>query len=69
MNVRECCIYRVTELESNMRVIQERVTQLQVEKEKALADLINIRKINRTIERLVECICIVDDFNRNTYLT
>lgn len=38
---------------AELAVAVEKVTQLQAEKEKALADLNNIRKINRTIERSV----------------
>ena len=40
-------------LEAELSAAVERVSQLQGEKEKALADLNNIRKLNRTIERLV----------------
>ena len=47
------CVFRVGELEGELSVARERVTQLQVEKEKALADLNNIRKINRTMEKSV----------------
>ena len=60
----ECCIYsdlimyvfRLGELESELSGTRERVIQLQGEKEKALADLNNIRKINRTIEKSVHII-------------
>ena len=40
-------------VEGEVAGVQERATQLQREKEKALADLNNIRKINRTIEKSV----------------
>lgn len=46
-------LFRVHVMEAELGVAVEKVTQLQGEKEKALADLNNIRKINRTIERLV----------------
>ena len=46
-------VFRLGELESELSGARERVIQLQVEKEKALADLNNIRKINRTIEKSV----------------
>lgn len=45
--------YRVAVLEGELSGALEKVAQLQVEKEKALADLNNIRKTNRTIERSV----------------
>ena len=38
-------------LEGEVSGARERAAQLQVEKEKALADLKNIRKINRTMEK------------------
>ena len=40
-------------LQSEVESYQERVSQLLVEKEKALSDLIAIRKINRNMEKLV----------------
>ena len=46
-------VFRLGELESELSGARERVIQLQGEKEKALADLNNIRKINRTIEKSV----------------
>ena len=49
-------------VEGEVAGVQERATQLQREKEKALADLNNIRKINRTIEKSVltsyTCTCM-----------
>ncbi|CAI8038720.1 Pleckstrin homology domain-containing family A member 6 [Geodia barretti] len=42
---------RLVELEGEVGGARERAAQLQVEKEKALADLKNIRKINRTMEK------------------
>ena len=45
--------FRVQELESEVESQAEKISQLQVEKEKAVADLIAIRKINRTIEKYV----------------
>ena len=53
---------RLSVLENELSGARERVGQLQVEKEKALADLNNIRKINRTIEKSVSlymlCTCL-----------
>ncbi len=46
-------IGRISELEEEVSSEQERVGQLQVEKEKVLADLIAIRKINSSIEKSV----------------
>lgn len=46
-------LFRVRVMGAELSVAVEKVTQLQGEKEKALADLNNIRKLNRTIERLV----------------
>ena len=46
-------VFRLGELEGELSGARERVIQLQGEKEKALADLNNIRKINRTIEKSV----------------
>ena len=46
-------LYRLVELEGEVGGARERAAQLQVEKEKALADLKNIRKINRTMEKSV----------------
>ena len=46
-------MFRLAELEGELSGAREKVAQLQVEKEKALADLNNIRKINRTIEKSV----------------
>ena len=51
VSVYVCCLFRMGILESGLKGARERVTQLQVEKEKALADLKNIHKINRTIEK------------------
>lgn len=48
-----CVIYRLVELEGEVGGARERAAQLQVEKEKALSDLKNIRKINRTMEKSV----------------
>ena len=45
-------------VEGEVAGVQERAAQLQREKEKALADLNNIRKINRTIEKSVLTSCI-----------
>ena len=42
---------RIQQLEGEMSIHQQRVAQLQVEKEKALTDLIAIRKINRSMEK------------------
>ena len=46
-------LFRVYVMEAELSVAVDEVSQLQGEKEKALADLNNIRKLNRTIERLV----------------
>lgn len=50
-----CCFplppRRVRALEEEVRGVQEKAAQLQVEKEKALSDLNNIRKINRNMEK------------------
>ena len=40
-------------LEAELEGAREKVVQLQTEKEKALSDLKNIRKLNRTIEKSV----------------
>ncbi len=42
---------RIVELEGEVSAASERVGQLLVEKEKALADLKTIRKTNRTMEK------------------
>ena len=47
------CVHRIQQLEGDISIHQQRVTQLQVEKEKALADLNAIRKINRNLEKWV----------------
>ena len=42
---------RAQQLESEVATQAEKISQLLVEKEKAVADLIAIRKLNRTIEK------------------
>lgn len=42
---------RVEQLEGEVSALSERVTELLAEKEKALADLKNIRKVNRSMEK------------------
>ena len=42
---------RVEQLEGEVSAQSERVTELLAEKEKALADLKNIRKVNRSMEK------------------
>lgn len=44
-------VCRIQQLEGEVSTHQQRVAQLQVEKEKALADLIAIRKLNRSMEK------------------
>lgn len=39
--------FRVSTLETELASCQERILQLQVEKEKAVSDLINIRRLNK----------------------
>ena len=46
-------VNRISQLESDLSSQQERVGQLQAQKEKALSDLKAIRKLNRTMEKLV----------------
>lgn len=46
-----CILGRLTELNEELTKALERSAQLQVEKEKALSDLNNIRKLNKAIER------------------
>ena len=51
--------YRVQQLESEVESQAEKISQLLVEKEKAVADLIAIRKINRNIEKYMNYMYIV----------
>lgn len=44
---------RISDLEETVSTLQDRMGQLQVEKDKALTDLIAIRKINSSMEKSV----------------
>lgn len=51
---------RVQQLQSEVDTQAEKISQLLVEKEKAVADLIAIRKINRTIEKYANFVVFYD---------
>ena len=44
-------VCRVCELESAVESSREKLTQLQMQKDKAVADLIALRKTNKSIEK------------------
>ena len=48
--------FRVQQLQLEVESQTEKISQLLVEKEKAVTDLIAIRKINRNIEKYVKCV-------------